>query len=98
MEKSIYSHKDQDFRDCMYRDQVQFNGGFYNLRLIDFGDDWGVYFVASIHLEHLLWDDEHGYTCEQARYVDELIFYFIPAHYFKLDDDALREKILDEIV
>lgn len=81
----------------MMKDAVEFKGRLYALRLLDFGEDWGKYFVASIHLEHLLLDEHWGYTCEEARYVDELIFYFVPAHYFKLSDNDLRDKILEEI-
>lgn len=82
----------------MPRDEVDFRGRDYTLRLIDFGKEWGDYFVGSMHLQALLFDEEKGYTCQEARHVDEMIFYFIPPHYFKLSDDDLRDKILDEIV
>ena len=81
----------------MSKYRVEFKGRVYALRLIDFGKDWGNYFVGSIHLNYLLFDEDEGYTCDQAQYVDELIFYFIPIHYFKLSDDELRDKILKEI-
>ena len=42
-------------------------------------------------------NEDQSYTCAEARYVDELIFYFVPIHYFKLSDDELRDKILEEI-
>lgn len=80
----------------MYRDYVEFKGRLYALCLIDFGPEWGSYFVGSAQLHALLWDDNNGYTCDQAKWVDQLIFYFVPTHYFKLSDDALRDKILDE--
>lgn len=82
----------------MFKDRVEFNGRLYNLRLINFGDDWGVYFVASLQLERLLWDEDCGYTCDEAQAVDELIFYFIPNHHFRLSDKDLRDRILMEIV
>lgn len=82
----------------MYKDYVEFNGRLYALRLIDFGPEWGIYFVGSAQLLSLLWDDDSGYTSDEAQWVDELIFYFIPTHYFKLSDDELRDRILSEIV
>ncbi|MBX3294884.1 MAG: hypothetical protein KF762_04170 [Acidobacteria bacterium] len=82
----------------MYKDYVELNGRLYALRLIDFGSERGVYFVGSAQLLSLLWDDDSGYTSDDAKWVDELIFYFIPTHYFKLSDVELRDKILDEIV
>lgn len=82
----------------MFKDRVEFNGRLYNLRLINFGDDWGVYFVASLQLERLLWDEDCGYTSNKAQAVDELIFYFIPTHYFRFSDIDLRERILSEIL
>lgn len=82
----------------MYRDRVEFRNRLYNLRLVDFGEDWGNYFVGSTQLLNLLLDDDQGYTCAEAIDVDELIFYFAPAHYFKLPDEALRDRILCEMV
>lgn len=82
----------------MYRDRVEFKNRLYNLRLIDFGEDWGNYFVGSAQLLTLLLNEDQSYTCEEARGVDELIFYFVPAHYFKLSDRKLRDRILSEIV
>ncbi|HMQ05064.1 MAG TPA: hypothetical protein PKD26_14180 [Pyrinomonadaceae bacterium] len=81
----------------MPKDGAEFNGRVYALRLIDFGEGWGNYFVGSMHLEYLLINEDHSYTSDEARHVDELIFYFIPVHYFKLSDDELRDKILEEI-
>jgi len=79
-------------------DRVEFGGRYYKLRLVDLGDGWGINFVASNQLEHLLWDNDRGYTCDEAQSVDELIFYFIPTHYYRLSDDVLRDRILREIV
>ena len=78
--------------------KVEFKGKLYGLRLIDFGEEWGIYYVASAQLMWLLLNNDCSYTSDEARHVDELIFYFIPAHYFRLSDDELRDKILDEIV
>ena len=82
----------------MYADQVKFKGRKYRLRIIDFGGEWGVNSVASTQLNDLLFDDQCGYTCEEASFVDDLIFYFIPTHYFRLPDELLRDRILSEIV
>lgn len=79
-------------------DSVEFQGRIYRLRLIDLRQNWGRYFVASTQLNQLLYDDLNGYTSDEAGWVDELIFYFIPIHYFKLSDFQLRYKILDELV
>lgn len=78
------------------RDKIEFNGRLYDLRLIDFGEEWGRYFVSSIQLEDLLIDEESRYTSVEAREVDEAIFYYVPVHYFKLSDYNLRDTILDE--
>jgi len=81
----------------MYRDRVEFRNRLYNLRLIDFGEGWGNYFVGSAQLLRLLLNDNQSYTCDEAESVDELIFYFVPAHYFKLSDENLKDRILSEI-
>jgi len=82
----------------MYIDRVEFKGRQYRLRIIDLGKEWGINTVASTQLNDLLFDDQYGYTCDEAIYVDELIFYFIPTHYFRLSDELLRDRILSEIV
>lgn len=81
----------------MYRDRVEFKNRLYGLRLIDFGEDWGNYFVGSTQLNNALWDDDLGYTCDEAMSVDELIFYYVPTHYFKFPDSILKDKILSEL-
>ncbi len=81
----------------MNEDHIELKGRPYKLRSIDFGPEWGIYYLASMQLEKLLWDTDHGYTSDEAQSVDELICYFIPTHYFKLPDEALRDKILDEV-
>lgn len=67
----------------MYKDYVEYNGRLYALRLIDFGPEWGTYFVGSTQLLALLWDDDSGYTSDQAQWVDELILYFHPDPLFQ---------------
>ena len=79
----------------MYRDRVEFRNRLYNLRLIDVGDDWGNYFVGSTQLLSLLSNEDQSYTCEEAVGVDELIFYFVPTHYFKLSDQKLKDRVLE---
>ncbi len=81
----------------MQRDRIAYKDRLYNLRLIDFGEAWGNYFVASTQLLSLLLDGDCSYTCDEASYVDEEIFYFIPTHYFRLPDDKLKERILSKI-
>lgn len=81
----------------MYCDSIEFNGRLYKTRIIDFGEDWGVFKVASRHLDHLLVDKRGSYTTEDARFVDEQIFYFIAPARFRLSDKRLKDRILWEI-
>jgi hypothetical protein len=81
----------------MTNDAIQFNGKWYGLRLLDFGEDWGNYFVASRHLDCLLVDETGRYISSEARTVDEEIFYFISPAEFRLSDAVLTAKILKEI-
>ncbi len=81
----------------MGKHRVGLRGRWYNLRLIDFGEGWGVYFVASTQLLNLIHDEESGYICDEAIGVDELIFYFLPTHYFRLSGKDLRDRVLSEL-
>jgi hypothetical protein len=87
-----------DYSQRMTKDQVEYNGRLYGLRSIHFGDDWGgPYWVASAQLQDMVWDEENGYPSDEARAVDELIFFFIPSHWFKLSDEGLRDMILPNL-
>lgn len=77
--------------------KIEFAGKQYALRLIDFGVDWGTYCVGSTQLLNLLIDEGSRYTSDEARRVDEEIFYFIPVHYYRFSDSRLKSMILSEI-
>lgn len=81
----------------MLTDSIEFQGKFYAVRIIDFGQEWGLFIVASEQLLELLLNCDYSYTSTEARYVDESIFYFIPVHYFRLSDSDLRDKILSQV-
>ena len=81
----------------MQYDSIEFKGRSYRLRTLDFGEDFGVYNVASLHLDRLLVDELGSYTSREAKFVDEQIFYFIPPSQFRLSDEKLRSTILSEI-
>lgn len=78
-------------------DSVRFNGHSYKLREIDLGGDFGICNIASNRLNDLLIDDAGQYTSKEAEFVDEQIFYFVPARFFGLSDDALKSKILSDL-
>ena len=79
-------------------DHVIYQGRHYKLRLIDFGEDWGgSHWVASAHLSALVWNDHNGWPSYEAQRVDELIFFFVPAHWFKLSDNDLCDMILPKL-
>lgn len=81
----------------MYLDKVEFKNRTYNLRLINFGDEWGQYFAGSIQLNRALEYTKADNIDDEAGGVDELVFFYVPTHYFKLYDAELRDKILGEI-
>lgn len=81
----------------MRYDSIEFRGRSYRLRTLDFGKEFGVYNVASEHLNDLLIDATGQHRSEEAESIDEQIFYFVPAASFRLSDDKLRTKILAEI-
>lgn len=88
-----------DYRVRMIKGKIRFQDRLYTLRLIDFGSDCGKYWVGSIQLELQLIDVEDNcrYTSDEARCVDEAIFFYVAAHEFKLSDEKLRQVILEHI-
>lgn len=81
----------------MKYDSIKFKGRSYRLRSLDFGSEFGVYNIASEHLNALLIDPTGQYRSREAESIDEQIFYFVPAASFRLSDDKLRTKKLAEI-
>jgi len=76
---------------------LQFEGSQYKVREVDLGKGWGRCAIASMQLESTLLGEQNRYVSEEARLVDENIFFFIPTHWFKLSDDQLRCRILMEV-
>lgn len=79
------------------KESIQFNGKDYRTRTLDFGEEFGILTIASTTLDRLLMTGSEDYVSKEAKHVDEQIFYFIAASDFRLSDENLVEKILENI-
>ncbi len=59
--------------------------------------DLGLVNVCSTALNRLLVSKEGDYVSDEARHIDEQIFYFVTSSSFKLFDQDLVCKILKEM-
>lgn len=58
---------------------------------------WGNYYVASTRLERMLFDQNGRYKSEEAKNIDEQIFFYIKPFQFKLRDKELGKEILKDL-
>lgn len=77
---------------------IEFQGRLYKVRSLYIDEEWGgPYWIGSSQLSSRVWDDEDGWPTYEAQQVDELIFFYIPTHWFKLSDKKLRAMILPNL-
>ncbi len=75
---------------------IKYNNRGYKVRILNV-DDLGFVNICSNILNRLLVDGDSNYVSDEARYIDEQIFYFIAPSSFKLSDKDLVHKILEEM-
>ena len=75
---------------------IEFNNRNYKARILDV-EEHGTVNICSESLNRLLFTSEGDYVSDEAKFVDQRIFYFVNPAYFKLTDEALGLKILKEM-
>jgi len=73
-------------------DYISLNGYYYRIRTIKLKNKETVT-ISTTDLNASLFDDNWQYISDDARHIDELIFYFVNE-----DEIELPEKFLSEIV
>jgi len=76
----------------MPHDHILLNGNNYLIRTIKLKNKETV-MISTTDLDDSLFDNKGQYISDYARYIDELIFYFV-----NKDEIELPEKILSELV
>ena len=66
---------------------IKFNSRRYKARVLNVGD-LGFVNICSEALNRLLVTREGDYISDEAKFVDQQIFYFVNPAYFKLSDQA----------
>ena len=77
-------------------ESIIFNDRTYKGRRINI-EGYGNYLVASRSLSNNLLDENYNYKSEEAKQVDENIFFFINPVDFKLSDALLAQTILKSL-
>ena len=71
---------------------MEYKGKIYPARLLTI-PDWGEFIVSVESLEKELLPDGKSYADEEARWVDEQIFYYVPDEEIDLDDTFLGKHV-----
>jgi hypothetical protein len=72
---------------------VFFNNQIFKVREIDY-PNCGNVLISTIALNELLMTDDATYSSEEARIIDEQIFYFVEDDEIELDEKDLTEVII----
>lgn len=77
-------------------DTIKFNNKHYGLRKLLF--PFGTRLVATTDLNESLFDMKSlDYVSEEARVIDESIYFFVESEQLKLDDEKLVDYILKNV-
>lgn len=74
---------------------IKLNNREFPLREVEF--DFGKRLISTETLNEQITDAQGRYTSEEARVIDESIFYYVDHHSIQLAEDSLCAKILSEI-
>ena len=75
---------------------IKFNHREYKARVLNI-EGVGFVNICSDALNRLLLTFEGDYVSDEAKFVDQQIFYFVNPVYFKLSNKALGARILKEM-
>ncbi len=76
-------------------DMVSFQSKEYICKWINIDDDYLL--IAEEDLESVLITDKHGYASNEARLLDEMIYFYVSSNILKKKDDDLK-NFLDKAV
>jgi len=71
---------------------VQFGNRNYRIREVEI-EDAGIRIIASTALNKRLVTEKGSYTSEEARYIDEQIYFFVTPGKLKLSNQALSNYV-----
>ena len=71
---------------------VQFGNRNYRIREVEI-EDAGICIIASTALNKKLVTEKGSYTSEEARYIDEQIYFFVTPGKLKLSNQALSNYV-----
>ncbi|MDR1715397.1 MAG: hypothetical protein LBS20_06095 [Prevotella sp.] len=72
---------------------VELDGHEFNIRVLDVKGPLHGKIIGTENLNDRLLDEEDGYTSENARQLDEMIFFYVPVDKITLPDNQLAEYI-----
>lgn len=76
---------------------IQFNNKTYPSRFIDI-PEYGEVVISVYSLNEVLLNDSNNYISEEARLIDETIFYFVEDKMINISTKELAKVILNEIL
>jgi len=75
--------------------KIEFQGKDYPLVLVNL--PFGEMLISTVSLNNVLMNNDGSYVSDEARTIDENIFYFVEDNILHLNENKLANKILSEI-
>jgi hypothetical protein len=76
-------------------DKIRFQGNDYPVTVVDM--PFGKRMISTESLNDVLMCDDGSYVSDEARMIDECIFYFVANNHIRMSKTELTNKILAEI-
>lgn len=76
-------------------EQIKFNNELFPFREVEF--DFGKRLISTENLNEKILDNNGNYSSEEARYIDESIFFFVDNISINLEEKTLISKIISEL-
>jgi len=78
-------------------DYIFLNGNYYTIRIIMLENKETVV-ISTIELNDALFDNNGQYISDYARYVDELIFFFVNKDELELPENVLSKIVYQDVL
>jgi hypothetical protein len=75
---------------------IMFKNAWYVTRDLNL-PSFGYVVISTTELRNLLLDDDCEYTSDEARYIDEQIFYFVEEDEIKMTSKSLSKLIRNQL-
>ena len=77
-------------------EKIQFQSKEYLCRYID--TEYGIFLIADDNLERNLFDEKNQYVSEEAKWIDEKVFFYVPCSILFKETPYLKKYLYKHVI